>query len=488
MSDPWKPREECGIVVAHSLHDTYKALKALQHRGQEAAGIAAMTGKSVSAVRWKGLVDNFSLRYLHTLLDGGVFIGHVRYSTSGSREKILKDAHPHCTGGNDFLYGEGRLLAEGGDMESILQEGRGSHIITTDARTAAIHNGTLVDHNELTNKTDECDTRTLLKLYSEIGPEELLRKIPAAYSAAFLNANNREVVCVRDRFGIRPCWIGKKDGKYVIASEDRAIMEIGGTPIREVAPGEAVYIKDGEFEAKQIIDPETRFCFFEYVYLAHPESTFNGHKVREARYRLGVELAGEFRPPDADMVSFVPNAPEPVARGYSSESDLPFAELFYKMREEDRSFMIPHGHGRSESIERNLYVLDNVNLEGKNIVLVDDSIVRGNVSQVAVMKLKKAGARKVYFLSASPPIGIRLNGENTGCLYGVDMPPTDNFAIKRCGSVERIRDEMGADALHYISFDGLYRAIQLTERQSCNYCISGIRPDRPLQIKSPRSI
>ncbi|MBI4175694.1 MAG: hypothetical protein HY518_00680 [Candidatus Aenigmarchaeota archaeon] len=492
-----KPREECGIIVGHSLHDAYYGAKVLQHRGQEAAGFSALNSHEIVAARYRNHVKEVPLEHLFRFgVDGTIVLGHVRYSTSGT--KILKDAHPHVIGGEDSLFEiieeddeenprirrrrYGLLSDNKEGIEGMFREERGDLYVTRGAKFAAVHNGTIVNHHELTADTDDCDTKTLLRLYSEDGAEEVIRRIPAAYSAALMNAETGEVAIVRDRYGIRPLWIGEKNGKILAASEDIAIWEIGGEPLREVNPGEVIYIKrDGGFDSKQVVPPEQHFCFFEYNYLAHPNSVLGGRKVRNVRYRLGEELAREFRPDDVDMVTYVPKAPEPCALGYENATKIPFLPVFYKIDEDERSFMLGHSHERSASIERNLAVRPKIDLTGKAVLIIDDSIVRGNVSDDAVRKARAVGARKVYFASVTPPIGMS-GGKHTGCLYGVDMPVTDNFAIRRHdGSVERLREAIGADALHYLSLDGMLRAIRYPRGSLCTYCITGDRPDRPMR-------
>jgi len=466
-------RDECGLVVCHSLHDTYKALKALQHRGQETAGIAARNHDGIDVIKWTGLVTDFSLDNLEEIISGDLFIGHVRYSTCGKKERELRDAHPHYIGGTERLLSSGRLVAEGQDISKYWNDIENGHVIVRGAELAGVHNGTLVNHSELCAEHEECDTATLVRLYKEIGLHDLMRSIPAAYSAAILT--KEEVLAFRDRYGIRPLWLGKKDGRYVVMSENSAIREIGGKPVREVRPGEAVRIFDSEFSSEKVLEPDLNFCFFEYNYLANPDSRFNEMGVADVRYNLGVELAMEFRPADLDLVTYVPRAPEPCARGYEAESGVRFVKVFYK-QDDSRSFMKPLPGQRSKSIESNLYVSDKIDLKGKDVLVIDDSIVRGNVNPEAVRKIREAGARKVYYASVTPPIGPVIDGVPRGCLYGVDMPPTDDFAIRKYGGIEGIKEFSGADELYYLSLEGMLRAIRLPESRLCTYCIGGRDP------------
>ncbi|HKZ49671.1 MAG TPA: hypothetical protein VJ110_01580, partial [Candidatus Nanoarchaeia archaeon] len=437
----------CGIIAAHSLHDVYNGLKELQHRGQEACGIAVKKHDgTIDIVKWLGLVTEFSLDDLYKILGGsGVYVGHVRYSTSGVKEDV-GNAHPHYFGGEEKNYGR--------------------HVIIRNAEIAGVHNGTIIDQKKYGN--DDCDTKTFLKVYKEKGPD-VVKEIAAAYSVIILDSKQDGAIAIRDSLGIRPLWLGKKDGRFIASSEDHAIIEMGGIPHREVRPGEAVQI----FRDKNVPNlvqngSPQKFCFFEWNYLAHRNSSFSGRRVLEVRTQLGAELAKEI-PKEVikklNLVTYVPSAPEPCARGFSYAAGVPHAEVFYKKKSE-RSFMQPQQEMRAWSIHGNLYVHDTVDLKGKSILIIDDSIVRGNVHRVAIARAREAGAKEVYFASCTPPIGEKKLETEHGCLYGVDMPPSDSFVARKYNlkdpkDFERFVIDSQADGIFYLSKQGLLNAIGL---------------------------
>lgn len=451
---------DCGVSLTHSLHDSYNILEhGLQHRGQTSAGIGNNNGR---VVKWDGLVENFKLSDLVRLFkdgkDGESFAGHVRYATAGNQtvQTILQEAHPVYSGGNENFHG--------------------NHVTATGASPIAVHNGTLV------GKFDGLDTRRLLECYQDGGAERIMVEIPAAYAAIILDGDN--AFAFRDRFGIRPLWFGEKDGRYVVASENHALREIGAKPIREVRPGEVLQISEGgrQYKSRQILPPLLRFCMFEHRYLGHPESRFNGITNWDVRYNSGLVLAEEYRPKDADIVTYPPHCPEPCALAYSEATGIPLLEIFYKI-DAKRTFIQLEGR-RHAILRDSLHLNDEMIplIVGKNIVLIDDSIVRGDVSEYTVRLLLDAGARGVYVLSATPPIGGRQNGEWRSCLYGVAMPETDSFATVRYAAPtirefrSRFASAIGAADVYYISREGHLRAIGLPPEKLCEYCIGGPKP------------
>jgi amidophosphoribosyltransferase len=385
-------------------------------------------------------------------------MGHVRYATRGRKDRLLDDAHPHCIGGKENRYPK--------------------HIIIRDAEASIVHNGQVSQKylSRVDSSLDGCDSEAFLHLYKILGPERLMKEVPGSYSAAIFDRHSKGAFILRDRHGIKPCWLGKKNEKFFIASEDVAIKKIYGDIIKEVRPGKLVFINDrGEYQSSTILEPQLSVCFFEFNYIQNDDSHFNGVNVREARRRLGIQLQKEFCPPDIDIITYVPHCPRHNASGYSEACDKEMKEIFYK-RKEERSFLQPVQKQREQSIEENLYLLDNIDIKGKNIVIIDDSIVRGTVVRRAVKLCKEAGAGKVYFLSATPPIGGLVENENRGCLYGVDMPPGDRFAIVEHGNVEGIERYSGADKVYYITKKGMIEAIGIPEDQLCTYCIGGPKP------------
>jgi amidophosphoribosyltransferase len=445
----------CGIGVAHTLHDVYKILKSLQHRGQDAAGIATKGRYGIDVLRWKGRVDDFSLEDAGKILQGNLFIGHVRYSTTGEKsdEGLLEGAHPRFIGGNKNL--------------------RNSHEIARGASSAIVQNGNLAG---VSYEEGEIDTDVMLDFYSENDIEKTIQKFPAGYVSAILDIRSDDALVFRDRYGIRSLWIGEKDGKLVSASEDVAIWEIGGKPIREVYPGEVIYISENgvEINKRQIVKPNLKLCFFEFNYLQSPSSSLDGRSVLDVRYSIGKEIAKEFKP-DVDFISYIPHAPESMARGYSDTRKIPFLNVFYKQKMK-RSFLGPTKKQRAESIGTNLFVLDNIDLKGKRIVVCDDSVVRLNNAPDAAKKLRERGVEYISLAVGTPPIGPIINGEERGCLYGIDMPPSDDFAIRRYKGLEEMAKASGFDDIYFISEEAMGKAHKSSLDRRCTYCIGGPKP------------
>lgn len=474
-------RDNCGIALAHSLEDVNGLLRGEEHRGQEVKGIGVQTEDSINTFRWKGPLENFP-QVDSKLLIGELFAGHNRYSTVGPKTDVLKDAHPHVVGGTEI---------------SVSDE----HRILTGATASVVHNGTVYEFDRLARELGtagivlrtECDSEGIVQWYALHGLQSFMRNFPAAYSAIIqdttleLEGGKGWAIAFRDRHGIRPAWLGKKNRRYIVASEDSPIRRIGGLPIREIQPGEAIFIKDDVYITKRLVDAEDEgWCFFEDNYFSDPESHSKGRRIGDKRFELGRQLAREYAP-EVDIVTWVPNCPEPHAYGYCFERGIEnrLAEIFGKRRYKERAFIQSTQQDREDSIKSNLYLLVPAeSLKGKRILIVEDSIVRGTNGKVAVDLLREAGASWVGLASGTPPIGGIQNGEYRWCPFGVDMPVFDGFALVKFGGnghtyeeqIEGIRKHMGADSLHYISHDGLYRALGVTKEQVCAYCIGGRNP------------
>jgi len=461
---PEEISHNCGLCVAHTLHDAYSLIKSLQHRGREATGIAAVGEGRIDVIKWKGPVNRFDLTDLFKIFPAHnyrVYMAHVRYATMGRKDKILEDAHPHTIGGTEDRHG--------------------SHIIIRNCELAGVHNGQVdaVHFGETDTRTG-CDTELLLHLFREKGEEPILREIPGSYTMAIADKRRDDIVVLRDRTGIKPGVLGWKDGKYGIASEDIAFRKRGGSFVEDLDPGSAYYIGfDGTYRKKQVVRPMKRYCFFEWNYLADVDSVLNDISVRRLRSALGETMAGEHDPEDAELVTFLPRSPEVAARSYAARTGKPFEPVFYKMRGE-RSFQGSTVDERKDSIQQNLHLLpDHERLGGKTLVTIDDSIVRGNNSRRERHLLyDKAGVGKVYHLNYTPPIGIvGEDGKPRGCLFGVDMPPEDSF-IARGKDIGQISDEMGMP-VRYISVEGMlktYEALGMPRSELCTYCIGGCHP------------
>lgn len=451
---------KCGIFVGHNIHDVYKGLKALQHRGQDSVGIAVKKNERIDLIRWSGKVSDFSLDNLVNILGSGeLVIGHVRYSTMKIKESagLFSGAHPRFIGGK---------IVDNSGMSK-------SHLIVRDAEKAIVHNGN-IPHLDLPE--GKIDTDFILEKYSEKGISFVLENFPASYSATILDSRENEVLIFRDRYKMRPLWIGEKDGNILASSEDVAIWEIGGKPIREVNGGEVIHIpqRGRDFVSEQIISSKQKVCFFEGNYLQSASSSFDGRTIFSIRRNLGRQLAKEYSP-DVDFVSFIPHSPEHIARGYSDERKIQLKEIFYKVANE-RSFLGECQNKRDISIGTNLFVLDNVDLVGKRILIFDDSLVRGTVSKDAAKKLRERGVKWIGLVLGTPIIGPIVDGVQRGCLWGVDMPPEDNFAIKRVQTLERLKEESGFDDVYFISMNGLAKAHGKDLSEMCTYCIGGENP------------
>lgn len=456
----------CGLSVAHTLHDAYSFIKSLQHRGREATGIAAIGDNRIDAIKWKGPVNRFDIEDLYKIFpspDYHTYMAHVRYATRGKKEKILEDAHPHTVGGKI--------------------EDRDNHILISDCEMVGVHNGQVddkyldgIDKNPL--KTG-CDTESLLHLFREKGEYEILRRIPGSYTLAIADKRKKEVIVLRDRTGIKPGVLGWKDGKYGVASEDIAFRKNGGEFIEDLEPGSIYYLHpDGSYSKKNVVNPEIAYCFFEWNYLADYDSVLNGINVRSVRESLGKILAEEFHPDDIDLVTFLPRCPEIAARSYAKETNTHFAPVFYKMRGE-RAFQGSTPDDRKNSIDENLHILSREEvLKGKRIISIDDSIVRGNNSRREKELLDEAEVEKAYHVNYTPPIGIVGDDEvPRGCMFGVDMPPDDKF-IARGRTQEEISSKVGMPIV-YISLEGMlkaYKKLGIPKKDLCTYCIGGDHP------------
>ncbi len=413
--------ENCGLCVAPELPDAYFTIKALQHRGREATGIAAISDKRIDVLKWTGTVGAFDLKDLHKIFPRQhhyhTYMAHVRYATKGRKEpdQILEDAHPHVIGGK--------------------VEHRGNHTLILDCDAALVHNGQIneeyleeVDKSKL--KTGS-DSEAFLHYYMEKMETEILKNIPGSYLAAIADKRKKGVVVLRDRYGIKPGCLFKKGNRFGISSESVGAKADYGEVIGDLQMGAAYYLFPDSKRPlpAQIVKADPKHCFFEWNYVAHVESTLDGLSVRRLREELGKEIAREFKF-DVDFVSYVPRCPEVAARtcavalGKGEETD-----IFYKLRA-DRSFLESTLDARANSIKKNLFLIPEMKekLSGKKILVIDDSFVRGNVLNRIAELIEETDVEKMYILSYTPPIGvIGEDGVKRGCSCGVDIPPDDKF-------------------------------------------------------------
>lgn len=465
-------RHNCGICVAHSLHDAYSLIRRLQHRGREAAGIAFIGDGRIDAVKWVGNVDRFDLEDLHKIFPGHryhTYMAHVRYATRGRKEQeqILKDAHPHVVGGE--LYH------------------RGDHIFVMGCDKAIVHNGQ-VERRFLEGVDSDCldtgcDSEALLHLYADILEKEFLRRVPGAYTLAIADRQRKDVMVMRDRTGIRPGVLGMKDGKFAVASEDIALRKTGAEVLEDLDPGSVYYLTPcGDYRRQKVVDSLPAFCFFEYNYIAHHESILNSVPVRNVREALGDRCALEHPLRGSDLVIYAPRCPKLAARRYAKALDVPFVEdVLYKMRGE-RSFQGSTSAERECSIKNNMHLAPEAAsvLRGKRVVALDDSTIRANTAGRFTALMDEAEVAHAILLNYTPPIGIiGDDGEPRGCVSGVDMPPDDNF-IARGRTLDEIREKVGID-VRYISLEGMleeYERLGISRDDLCTFCIGGPDPFR----------
>ncbi len=465
-----KVRHNCGIAVAHTLHDAYSFIKSLQHRGREACGIAAV-GNSIDVIKWVGNVSKVDLVDLHKILPAQnyqMFLAHVRYATKGREDRILQDAHPHTIGGKEII--------------------KKDHIIIKNCNAAIIHNGQ-VDAKTFCNKNkEECDTKNILNFYWENESHEVIHKIPGSYTLAIADKRKKEIIVIRDRYGVRPGVLGWKDGKYCVVSEDIALKENGAKFIEELRPGSIYYLSfDGSFRRSDILKPTPKHCFFEWNYISDVDSFLNGVSSRRLREELGKELAKEFNLKEVDLITFLPRCPEVAARSYVKAlgMEYKFSPIFYKLRGE-RSFQGTTQNDRQNSINSNLHILPGFqdSLKDKRVVLIDDSTIRGTNSNRAKELLISAGVKEIILLNYTPKIGvIGKDGKKRGCLFGVDIPPGDNFVVltsdkKRNRTDKEISKELGLK-IGFLSIEGMFRAFErvgIKREHLCYFCIGGKHP------------
>jgi len=464
-------QSKCGLCVAHTLHDAYSFIKSLQHRGREACGIFAFGKNRIDVIKWKGGVSKVDLIDLHKIFPASLYHtygAHVRYATKGREDKILEDAHPHVIGGTI--------------------ENRGDHILIRDCQAVAIHNGQ-VNFSKKLNPNSECDTKILLKYYLKNGEKELVRRIDGSYTLAIADKSKNEVIVVRDKHAVKPGCLGFKDGKYCVASENIAFTENGAIHLEDLDSGVIYYLAaHGGYHKLPVEENKPhKHCFFEWNYISSAQSIINGLSVLRLRQELGIVLAEEFGNIKADVISFLPRCPEAAARSYAKAlgKEESFKPLFYKMRGE-RAFQGTTKEDRNDSIRSNLNLLPNADkfISGKIVVVIDDSTIRGNNSKYARELLEKAGAKKVFLLNYTPRIGIiGSDGVPRGCMWGVDMPPEDDFIVRdkvkfTNRSDEEISRDIGAE-VRFLSVGAMFRAFErcgIRRENLCSFCIGGQHP------------
>lgn len=448
-----KPAHECGVfgIVAPDADVarlTFFGLYALQHRGQESAGIAVSNGRSLRYHKEMGLVSQVFNEEKLRPLAGYLAIGHTRYSTTGSSK--LENAQPFVV--------ESAL--------GPLAVGHNGNL----ANAAALRRELLMRGVGLTSTSDsEVITQMLAGGEGRTWEEKLRVFMVRAQGAYCLTVLTREALfAVRDPWGLHPLCLGRlHENAWVVASESCALNTIGATFVREVEPGEILMItEDGPRTVAHMPEPHAAECLFEYIYFARPDSTIHGHAMHAIRVAQGHELARE-SPADADVVIPVPDSAVPAAIGYAQESGLPYSEGLIKNRYIGRTFIQPDDQLRKVGISLKFNALAD-NLAGKRVVLIDDSIVRGNTSGPIVRLLRDAGAKEVHVRVSSPPI-------RHPCFLGVDMASYPELIAHRM-TIDEICAHLGADSLAYLSLEGLIRSTRRAPSSFCKGCFIGQYP------------
>lgn len=456
-SDPDKFHEECGVFGVFGTEDaaafTALGLHALQHRGQEAAGIVSYDGKRFHPHRAMGLVgDIFSDRDVIDRMPGDSAIGHNRYSTAG--ETVLRNVQPLYA---DYSFG-GLALAHNGNLTNARQLRR--ELVQAGSLFQSTMDTEVIQHLIATSREARLLDRVI----------EALRAVDGAYSLVAMS--RRKLIGARDPLGVRPLVLGQIGDAWIIASETCALDIIGADFVRDVEPGEIIVIDDDGLHSHQPNPPaRKRFCIFEYIYFARPDSNVDGKNVYEARKAIGAEMAREC-PVDADLVIPVPDSGVPAAIGYAAEAGIPFELGLIRNHYVGRTFIEPTDEIRHLGV-RLKHNANRGQLAGKRVILVDDSIVRGTTSQKIVEMVRNAGAVEVHVRISSPPT-------KSPCFYGIDTPQASELLAAN-HDVDGIRRLIGADSLAYVTMDGLYRAMGETGRdndapQYCDACFSGEYP------------
>jgi len=444
--------EECGVfgVYGHpeAANLVYLGLYALQHRGQESAGIVSSNGKSLISHRGMGLVADIFNTTIINRLEGTTAIGHNRYSTTGSTS--IKNCQP-----------------------LVVEYARGG--------LAVAHNGNLVNFDELRARLEakgsifqsSSDSEVIIHLIAESRAPtvserlaEALLQVRGAYSLVLLTEN--ELIAVRDPFGFRPLVLGRVNNATIIASETCALDLVRADYLREVEPGEMIIINEGGMRSVRPFAPApTRRCIFEYVYFARPDSLLYGRNVYQVRKMQGKALAREC-PAEADIVVPVPDSGNAAALGYAEESGLPFEMALVRSHYIGRTFIEPRESIRHFGVKIKFNPVAEL-LRNKRVVLIEDSLVRGTTLSKVIPMLRQAGAREVHMRIAAPPT-------TSSCFYGIDTPTREEL-LASSHSVEEIRQFIGADSLGYLSWDGLYSFLGDGQRDGfCDACFTSNYP------------
>ena len=458
LPDEKGPQDQCGVFGVWAPGEevaklTYFGLYSLQHRGQESAGIATSDGKKILVYKDMGLVSQvFSESSLESLV-GHIAVGHNRYSTTGASS--WRNAQPTLgrTASGTVALGHNGNLTNTSDLLEMLKSKY------PDQTENEITGGNTTDTAVLTALLAGDMDHTL-----ESTALELLPKVKGAFCLVFMDETT--LYAARDPQGVRPLVLGRLERGWVVASETAALDIVGASYVREIEPGELVAIDEHGLRSSRFAETKRAGCVFEYVYLARPDTTINGRVVYDARVEMGKTLAREY-PVEADMVIPTPESGTPAAIGYSQESGIPFGHGLVKNAYVGRTFIQPSQTIRQRGIRLKLNPLKE-QIKGKRIIVVDDSIVRGNTQRALVAMLREAGALEIHVRISSPPI-------TWPCFYGIDFATRAELIATGLG-VEEVRQSIGADSLGYLSKDGMVASTNQEEKQLCTACFTGNYP------------
>ena len=451
------PQDACGVFGVWAPGEevaklTFYGLYALQHRGTESAGIATSDGSRILVYKDMGLVSQVFTESDLATLPGDLAIGHCRYSTTGSSTWVNAQPTLRPTKYGTLALAHNGNLTNTGDLAELVQKLEPS-------------NG-----RERGATTDTEIMTALISLQNEKNVEasamSVLPQLEGAFSLVFMDEHT--LYAARDRHGVRPLVLGKLENGWVVASESAALDIVGAAFVREIEPGEFVAIDATGVRSERWAPAEPKGCLFEYVYLARPDTTIAGQGIHATRVRIGERLAKE-APVEADLVIPVPESGTPAAIGYAKSSGIAFGMGLVKNSYVGRTFIQPSQTIRQLGIRLKLNPLREI-IEGKRIVVVDDSIVRGNTQRAIVRMLREAGAREIHVRISSPPV-------KWPCFYGIDFATRAELVASGL-EVEEIRRSIGADSLGYVSLEGLIESTQVDENKLCGACFTGQYPIR----------
>jgi amidophosphoribosyltransferase len=455
------PQDACGVFGVWAPGEevsklTYFGLYALQHRGQESAGIAVSDGYHTLVYKDMGLVSQVFNEAALESLQGHIAIGHARYSTTGA--SVWENAQPTFR-----ATATGHLaLGHNGNLTN-------THELARRVRERAESNGELPLGNSSQIGSSDTELLTaLLASHPDLSLEAAacleLPQLRGAFSLVFMD--DTTLYAARDPQGIRPLVLGKLERGWVVASETAALDIVGASFVREIEPGELVAIDEHGLRTQRFAEADPKGCLFEFVYLARPDTSISGHSIHAVRVEVGRQLARE-HPTDADLVIPVPASGTPAAVGYAQESGIPFAEGLVKNAYVGRTFIQPSQTIRQLGIRLKLNPLKEI-VAGKRLVVVDDSIVRGNTQRAIVRMLREAGAREVHVRISSPPV-------KWPCFYGIDFATRAELVANGL-TVEEIRTSISADSLGYVSLEGLVASTGVAMDRLCRACFDGVYP------------